>query len=75
MIVVLTDRTMTPSSIVDSYSSGSLLGVTITKLETDSGFLTLGRPVPSQSQSSVLMCWLWRFGQDDLLGEGIESLG
>ena len=72
---MLTDRTMTPSSIVDSYSSGSLLGVTITKLETDSGFLRLGRPVPSQSQSSVLMCWLWRFGQDDLLGEGIKSLG
>ena len=35
----MTGRTMTPSSIVASYRSGSLLGVTITEFETGSGFL------------------------------------
>ena len=63
MIAVLTDRTMTPSSIVDSYCSGSLLGVTITKLETDSGFLLQTRKTCSLAvpvfSINVLAVALW----------------
>ena len=47
MIAGMTGRTMTPSSIVASYCSGSLLSVTITKLETGSGFLIQTRKTGS----------------------------